>query len=270
MYILVALGFALLLSIMGIFNFAHGAIYMIGAYITYGLIVALGINQWISLLLSMVITGLFGLFLERFCFRPFRGNIGNVVMVSIAIIYILETTVNITLGGSVKAIPHFVSTLFKIGTLSISTDRLVMLVAGVILLLAMFLLIRYSKIGHQMLAIAQDNIGAALQGININKTSAIATAMACGLAALAGSFMGALLCIQPYMGDTVLLKAIAVVILSGIGSMGGLLVGGLVIGFADAILPVYYNAGVSQTVAMAIIFIILILRPKGLFGYELF
>jgi branched-chain amino acid transport system permease protein len=270
MYILVALGFALLLSIMGIFNFAHGAIYMIGAYMTYAFTVLLGINQWISLLLSMLMCGLLGLFLERFCFRPFIGNIDGVVMMTIAIGYILTTTVNVTLGGRVIAVPHFIPSVLQQGYLSVSTDRLVTLVVGGLLLLVMFLIIRYSKVGHQMLAISQDYTGAALQGININLTSGIATAIGCGLAALSGSLMGALLSLYPFMGDTVLLKAIQVVILSGIGSMGGILVGGLIIGTMDAVLPVLTSAPVAQAAGLGIIIIILLFRPKGLFGYELF
>src|ERR1035437_238741 len=88
-YIMVALGFALLLSIMGIFNFAHGAIYMVGAFITFGLVKSLGINQWAGLAMSMAIMGSFGLFLEKFCFRPFAGKAFHVIVMSIALILIL-------------------------------------------------------------------------------------------------------------------------------------------------------------------------------------
>jgi branched-chain amino acid transport system permease protein len=270
MYILVALGFALLLSIMGVFNFAHGAIYMIGAYVTYGFSVELGINQWLALLLSIIFIGIFGLFLERFCFRPFVGNINGVVMMAIAIILILETTINITLGGTVRALPSFVSGVFKTQFFSVSADRLITLLIGGILLVVMTLFIQKSKIGQQMMAIAQDSTGAELQGININRTSAIATMIACSLAALSGSLMGALFSVNPFMGDNVLLKAIQVVVLSGIGSMNGILIAGLIVGFVDATLPVFTNSGVAQAVGFVIIIVILLLRPKGLFGHELF
>jgi branched-chain amino acid transport system permease protein len=107
-YILVALGFALQLSIMGIFNFAHGAVYMMGAYVTYGLVVGLGLNQWVSLILSVILVGASGLFLEKFCFRPFQSQPTRMIVMAIALIIILETAVEVTLGGVTRALPAFI------------------------------------------------------------------------------------------------------------------------------------------------------------------
>src|SRR5512140_754619 len=118
-YILVALGFALQLSIMGIFNFAHGAIYMIGAYVTYGLSVGLGINPWASLLLSVVLVGASGLLLEKFCFRPFLGKPTHMIVMAIALILILETAVEVTLGGVTRALPAFVPGILKLDFVSV-------------------------------------------------------------------------------------------------------------------------------------------------------
>ena len=270
MYILVALGFALLLSIMGIFNFAHGAVYMIGAYVTYGLSVVLGINQWVSLLLSILIVGLFGLFLERFCFRPFTGKPTNVIVMAVALILVLETAVEVTLGGVTRSMPQFVSGIIPMGFVSIEAERLTVLLIGAVLLIVMNLFIQRSRLGQQMLAVAQNKEGAALQGININRTAAIATVLACGMAALSGSLMATLFSLSPFMGNNILLKAIQVVILSGIGSVGGILAGGLIIGAMDAVLPVFMDAHVADLTTIGIVIVILLVRPKGLFGYELF
>ena len=119
-YIMVALGFALLLSIMGIFNFAHGAIYMVGAFITYGLVKSLGINQWAAILISMAIMGSFGLFLEKFCFRRFAGKAFHVIVMSIALILILETAVVVKFGGSNRSLPAFIPGNFTMGVVSVS------------------------------------------------------------------------------------------------------------------------------------------------------
>ncbi len=267
---MVALGFALLLSIMGIFNFAHGAIYMIGAFVTYGLAHSLGLNQWLSVLLSMVLVGGFGLFLERFCFRPFAGKVFNVIVMSIALILILETFVVTQFGGSQRSLPTFLSGDLKIGVVSISADRIMIIGVGLVLLVVLTLLIQKSKIGQQMLAVSQDREGAALIGINVNRTAAIAMVLACVLAALSGSFMSSLYYLGPFMGDSMLLKAIEVVILSGIGSIGGVLVGGVIVGFMDAFLPLYMDPLLAQAITIGIIIVILLVRPKGLFGYELF
>lgn len=269
-YIMVALGLAMLLSIMGIFNFAHGAIYMVGAFITYGLAKPVGINQWAALVIAMIIMGAFGLFLERFCFRPFTGKAFQVIVISVALILILETAVVVTVGGSNRALPSFIPGTLKIGMVSLAIDRVLTLGIGIVLLVLLTLLVKKTKIGQQMLAVAQDREGAVLQGINANRTAAIATAIACILATLSGSLMCSLYFLGPFMGDNMLMKAIEVVILSGIGSFGGILVGGLIIGFMDALLPLYMNPLAAQAITIGIIILILLIRPRGLFGNELF
>jgi len=270
MYILVALGFALVLSIMGIFNFAHGAIYMLGGYICYAFAVLLGFNQWLSLILSVLIVGLFGLFLERFCFRPFSRDVYRVIIMAIAIILILETTVNILLGGTVRSLPAFVEGIIKVRGVSISAERVVAFGIGAVLLFGMHIFIRKTKTGQQMLAIAQEPEGAALQGINVNRISALACLMSCSLAAVAGSLLGAILSLSPFMGNNMLVKAIELVIISGIGSIGGLFFSGLLIGYLDAVLPLFTSGGVADTISLCVIICILLIRPRGLFGYELF
>jgi branched-chain amino acid transport system permease protein len=269
-YIMVALGFALLLSIMGIFNFAHGAIYMVGAFITYGLVKNAGLNQWLAVIISMAIVGAFGLFLERFAFRRFASRPFHVIVMSIALILILETAVVVNFGGSNRALPAFTPGNITFGAISVSNDRMMTLGIGVVLLTAMVLFIQKTRVGQQMLAVSQDREGAALQGINVNRTAAIAMIIACVLAALSGTLMSSLYYLGPYMGDGILMKAIEVVILSGIGSIGGILVGGAIIGFMDAMLPVYIDPLIASAVTIGVIIVILLVRPKGLFGYELF
>ena len=236
-YILVALGFGLQLSIMGIFNFAHGAVYMIGAYVTYGLSVALGLNQWISLLISVILVGASGLFLEKFCFRPFQSKPTHMIVMAIALIMILETAVEVTLGGVTRALPAFVPGIFKVGAIAVDNERVLAFAIGAVLLAALTFLIQKTRIGQQMLAVAQDAEGAALQGIDTHRIAATATVIACATAALSGSLMATIFSMDPFMGDNILLKAIQVVILSGIGSIGGVLVGGLIMGFLNAFCP---------------------------------
>ena len=269
MYILVASGFALVLSIMGVLNFAHGALYMVGGYVCYQLAVEYGLNLWLSLFLAAGIMGLFGLFLERFCFRPFYGDFFRTVIMSIALIFILQTSINLTVGVHVRSLPAFVPGMFKAGGVAVSMERLFTAVIGVGLLFALTLFIRKAKTGQQMLAVAQNSEGAALQGIRIHRVAAIAVALGCALAAVAGSLMGAVFNLNTFMGDLILVKAIQVVILSGIGSIGGVLIGGLIIGTLDSVLPLYTTPAITQTVGMAIIIVLLLIRPQGLFGREM-
>ena len=269
MYILVASGFALVLSIMGVLNFAHGALYMVGGYVCYQLAVIYGLNLWLSLFLAAGIMALFGLFLERFCFRPFYGDFFKTVIMSIALIFILQTSINLTVGVHVRSLPAFVPGMFKAGGVAVSMERLFTAVIGVGLLFALTLFIRKTKTGQQMLAVAQNPEGAALQGIRIHRVAAIAVALGCALAAVAGSLMGAVFNLNTFMGDLILVKAIQVVILSGIGSIGGVLVGGLIIGTLDSVLPLYTTPAITQTVGMTIIIVLLLIRPQGLFGREM-
>jgi len=269
MYILVASGFALVLSIMGVLNFAHGALYMVGGYICYQLAVEYGLNQWFSLLLTAGLMAGVGVFLERFCFRPFFGDVNRTIIVSIALIFIIQTTVNLNSGAQVRSLPSFAPGMLKFGVISVSWERVVTAAMGVGLLLGLTLFIRKTKTGQQMLAVSQDSEGAALQGIRIHRVSAIALAIGCALAAVAGSFMGAVFDLNSTMGDLMLVKAIQVVILSGIGSIGGVLVGGLIIGTLDSVLPLYTTPSITQTIGLTIIIVLLLLRPQGLFGREM-
>jgi branched-chain amino acid transport system permease protein len=269
MYILAASGFALVLSIMGVLNFAHGALYMVGGYVCYQLAIEYGLNLWLSLFLAAAIMALFGLFLERFCFRPFYGDFFKSVIMSIALILIFETSINLTVGVHVRSLPAFVPGMFKAGGIAVSMERLVTAAIGVGLLFGLTIFIRKTKTGQQMLAVAQDSEGAALQGIRIHRTAAIAMALGCALAAVAGSLMGAIFDLNTFMGDLILVKAIQVVILSGIGSIGGVLIGGLIIGTLDSVLPLYITPAITQTTGLAIIIVLLLIRPQGLFGREM-
>ena len=269
MYILAASGFALVLSIMGVLNFAHGALYMVGGYVCYQLAIEYGLNQWLSLFLAAGIMALFGLFLERFCFRPFYGDFFSSVIMSIALIFILQTSINLTVGVHVRSLPAFVPGMFKAGDVAVSMERLFTAAMGVALLFGLTLFIRKTKTGQQMLAVAQDSEGAALQGIRIHRVAAIAMALGCALAAVAGSLMGAIFDLNTFMGDLILVKAIQVVILSGIGSIGGVLIGGLIIGSLDSVLPLYTTPAITQPSGLAIIIVLLLIRPQGLFGREM-
>lgn len=269
MYVLAAAGFALVLSIMNILNFAHGAIYMVGGFLCYEFSVGYGLNQWLALALSAASMALFGLFLERFLFRRFYGDFFSTIIVSIAVIFVLQTTINLTVAVNVRALPTFAPGSLNLGNTTISMERLVTAAIGVALLAAMVVFVRVSRTGQQMLAVAQDAEGAALQGIRIHRLAAIAMAAGCATAAIAGSFMGAVFDLNSTMGDLILVKVMQVVILSGIGSLGGILIGGLVIGSVDSILPLFTTPAITQAVGVAIVIALLLVKPQGLFGREM-
>ncbi|MBP1707421.1 MAG: inner-rane translocator [Chloroflexi bacterium] len=268
MYIVVALGFAFLFNILGVLNLAHGAVYMAGAYMCYALAVRLGINPWIGMVLAVIVMGLLGLFLEKFAFRPVASDQNRVIVVCVGISVILQTSVNVVVGKTVDKLPAFVSGIITVGPVSFGAGRLATFLIGGALLAFMIWFINNTQRGQQMQAVSQNMVAAALHGINVHRISGIATVIAFALAVIAGCLMGALLNLNAFMGDAILLKAIIILILGGIGSIGGIFFGGIIIGGLDAVLPVFLEGAMSDAIALAIIIAILIVRPQGLFGHE--
>jgi branched-chain amino acid transport system permease protein len=268
MYILVALGFVFLFNMLGILNLAHGAIYMIGGYLGFLFVSALGFNPWVALLLSTVIIAALGLFLERFCFRPFVKDMNRLIMVCIAIAVILQTTVNIIAGTKTATIPAFVEGVLRVGSFSVSYERIITFVIGAALLGIVIWFVNRTKWGQQMQAISQDMEAAFLQGIKVHNVSAIATVIGCALAAVAGCLIGAYLNLWPFMGDSMLIKVLILVILAGIGSIGGIIITGLVLGGLDSVLPLAMSGAASEAITIVLVVVLLLIRPQGFFGRE--
>jgi branched-chain amino acid transport system permease protein len=269
MYILVALGFAFLFNMLGILNLAHGAIYMLGGYIGLALISSIGINSWAALIITAVIIGAFGVFLERFNFRPFVGDFNRIVMVCVAITVILQTGVNIIVGTQILSLPPFAEGVLRFGPASVSYERIVTFAVGAVLLGLTIWFVNGTRWGQQMQAISQDLQGASLQGINVHRVSALASFIGCALAAVAGCLIGAYLGLGPFMGDFMLVKILMLVFLAGIGSISGIFIAGLVLGALDSVLPLLTSGAASDAIAVAIVVVLLLIRPQGFFGHEL-
>lgn len=266
-YVLVALGFALVFSVMRIMNFAHGTIYMIGGFVCYNFWVPLGLGPWLSLPLTMLVMGLFGLFIERFCFRPFQRDFEKATVMAIALVIILKTGADLTVGPLGKSMPALVVGSIRAGGVTFGADRLMVLFIAAILLTALTLLIQKTKTGQAMLAIAHDPDAASLMGINTSRISALVCAAGCGLAGLAGGLVGSVLVLHVSIADTMLVKVIGVVILAGIGSIGGIWAGGLTMGAVDALGAYFLPNVVSDPLGLALVVFILVIRPQGILGH---
>jgi branched-chain amino acid transport system permease protein len=267
-YILIALGLTLVLSIMGIVQISHGEIYMIGAYCVYYAVTAMGFNYFGAIIAATIIVGLFGVFLERVCFRPFRADPDRAMTVAISLILILQNFILFLAGGNPRSYRSPIAGVIQVFGISLAWNRLIIVLVGLGLLIALFLFIRYSRIGQAMLAISQERDGAALQGINIDRISAVAMFLGCGLAAIAGALIGSLFSISPTMGSFALMKGIAVIILGGLGSIPGAVLGGAILGLIDGVLPALTSTYTAGLVGFAIIIIILLFRPQGIWGHE--
>jgi branched-chain amino acid transport system permease protein len=267
-YVLVALGLTLVFGIMRVVQFAHGEIYMLGAHAVYYACVILGINILVSFIISAVSMSLLGMLIERFLFRKFRDQIEPSIIVAIGLILLLQTLAVVAFGSSEKNIPRLISGVLVLGDIRISWDRVLAVIIGAALMFALYLFIRGTRTGQAMVAISQDTAAATLQGINVNRVSSITMAIGCALAAIAGGLMGSIFTVEPFMGSFAISKGLAVIILGGLGSIPGAVAGGLILGLIDGVVSLYYSTSVAHIIGFACIVIILILRPKGLMGYE--
>ncbi len=267
-YVLVALGLTIVFSIMGIMQFAHGEIYMLGAYCTYYVSVVRGMNVFVSLAIAAVALGLGGILLEKFLFRRFRGQIESGMIVAIGLIVLLQTVAAVSFGTQDKWVPTIVKGVLKIWVIRLAWDRAISVFIAIALVLLLFLFIRMTKLGQAMVAIAQDRDAATLHGVDVNRVSSFTMAIGCALAAVAGGLMGAIFQVEPYMGGFPMGKGIAVIILGGLGSIWGAVIGGLILGFVDGLVPLWANTTVASIIGFLVIIVILIVKPQGLLGHD--
>lgn len=266
-YILVSLGLTLVMSIMNIVQLAHGEIYMISAYIMYFLLISCGFPFWSSFGITVVLIGVGGIFLERIFFRPFFEKPDRALIISVGLILALQNIVLSIAGGVPRSFDSPLQGVFKIGRICLSWERVGIILLSLVLVGVLFLFLKKTKTGLAMMAIPQDRIGAQLQGIDIEKLSAMAMAIGCALAAVAGVSVGALFSISPTIGSFALMKGIAVIILGGLGSLKGAVLGGLILGLMDGIVPLFSSPYTSNILTLATVVIILLIKPEGLLGH---
>jgi branched-chain amino acid transport system permease protein len=267
-YVLVALGLTLVLSIVNIVNMAHGEFYMIGAYCMYYLASRLGLDFFLSMVIATTVVGGLGIVVERLGFRPLQGDPDRSMIVSIGLMLALQNVMLALAGGIPKSIKGPYSGVVRIGSATISWDRLIIVLVAIVLVGALFIFIRMSKTGQAMRAISEDRDAASLQGISINRISATAMCMGCGLAAIAGALVGSIFAVSPTMGSFALMKGIGVIILGGLGSLAGAVFGGFIIGMIDGIVPVYTSGYAASVISFAMVILILLVRPQGILGHE--
>ena len=267
-YILMGMGFAFILNLLGIFNLAHGAIFMSAAYGCYLLVVKLGLPGFVAFPLTVLAAAAFGIIVERFLFRPMKADFNRTIMICIALSTILVTTFNRFLGTNALSIPSFIKGTTKFGSYPVETDRILAFGIGVVMLVAIILFVDRSRWGARMQAVTQNREGAALQGIRFSQVAAIACAVGFGLAAIGGVFTGALYNLTPFIGDVSLIKVLMLVILAGLGSFNGIFYVGALLGVLYGALPVVLNGAGVDALASIMVLALLVIRPKGFFGHE--
>lgn len=264
--ILMALGFTLIFGIMRIINFAHGELYMVSAFLVYLLFGSLGWNYYLVVLLASVAVGLFGAALERVLFRPFIGRELNGMIMALAISITLQATAFILFGPDEHSVERPISGVIQFGTVMVSRDRLAVGLIALFILGVFYLLMRYTKVGLAMRAVVQDEEIASIHGVRPKIIHPLAFGLGAMLAGFAGALMAPIYTIYPYMGAQPMLKAFIVVILGGLGSIPGAVLGGVILGLAESIFATLIDTTVATMVSFGIVVVILLVKPTGLLG----
>ena len=267
-YILLATGLNIIFGVMKLVNFAHGQLLMIGAYIAFTVATVSGLNAYLAILVAMGAVALIGVGLERFTFRKVLGTDKlNEIFVSLGLIYVFENAATLLWGNTTRQIPSPLQGLqLSLGQIIVSYDRLSSILIVVVILVALFLLLKKTKMGLAMRATSQKSSASMLMGVNIEKVYIFTFALGAALAGAAGALYGILFNFSPTIGALPTIKAFAIIIIGGLGSIPGAVVGGLLYGIAENT-AVYLLGGVWQdAVAFALLIIVLVIKPTGIFG----
>ena len=267
-YMLVAMGLTLILSIMSMINFAHGELYMLGGFAVYVMFQRFGYNYWVGVIAGVAVAVLMGVLLERTVFRPLRKELLPASFAALGIGMILQTVSLMVFGPLEKDVVTVFQGVINISGVFIPMEKLVIVLGSLAVIGAIIIFVNHFRAGQALQAVAQDSEAAALMGININRINALGFGIGCGLAAIAGGLIAPLYYVSPYMGMAPLLKAFNVIIIGGLGSIPGAVLGSFLLGFIDQF-SLTYMGYVGNLFGFLLIVLFLLFRPTGLLGREL-
>lgn len=265
-YVLMAIGFTLVFGIMRIVNFAHGEFYMVGAFVFAILYGSYDLPVAVSLVCAVASTAALGLALEHAIFSRFRGNELNGMIASVGIAMIMQNTALLIWGPSPRSVPAVVSGVLSIGNLVFPWSRLAVIAGAAIAVGLLYLLIAHTQLGRAMRAVAQDSEIALVQGIRVDVIFPFAFALGVGLAGLAGALMAPVLSVSPFVGLAPTLKAFVIVVIGGLGSVPGAVLGGLLIGLIESFAGTFMSAALAEILQFLVVIAIILIRPWGLLG----
>lgn len=272
-YALIALGYTMVYGIVTLINFAHGDIMMMGAYAGYFVLVALGASSGgfaAALLVAMVFCGFLGVAIERLAYRPLRNAPRlNSLITAIAVELILQNMMRVLpfAGPDPKQFPALNVPAIVIGPVSIPGIKALVIIASVLLMLALHVLVNYTRTGKAMRSVSYDMQASSLMGINVNKTIAVTFAIGSVLAGAGGVlYASAYPQVDPLMGYMPGLKAFVAAVLGGIGSIPGAMIGGVILGIAETMTKGYGPSQYADAISFGILILILLVKPTGLLG----
>jgi branched-chain amino acid transport system permease protein len=265
-YALVALGLTLVYGILHIPNFSHGALFMVGAYAAFFVAGTLGANYWVALVAAALITALIAVLSERLVFDRLRNAPPlHDMIAAIGLLLFFEAVAQAIWGADFHRLaPPYPGILRVAGTV-LPIQRALIIGAALALMLGLHFFLKRTVMGSTIVAMAQNRDGASLVGIDLTRVSMLTFAISGALAAIAAVLFAPINLVFPGMGNLVILKAFVIIILGGMGSVPGAIVGGMVIGFAESFGAFYISTDMKDIIAFALLVLILSIRPEGLF-----
>lgn len=268
-YALLALGYTMVYGIIKLINFAHGDLYMMGAFIGYYLINAFKMNFFVALVLTMGLTALLGVIIEFLAYRPLRNSTRIAALITaIGVSFLLEYGMVYFVGANTRAFPQALETVrYHLGPVTVTNVQLTILAVSIVLMLGLNFIVKQTKMGKAMRAVSVDSDAAQLMGINVNRTISFTFALGSALAGAAGCLIGLYYnAIDPLMGMTPGIKAFVAAVLGGIGIIPGAAIGGFVIGLLETFSVSIGLSSFKDAIVYAILIIILLVRPAGILG----
>jgi branched-chain amino acid transport system permease protein len=264
-YALLAIGLSLVFGVAGIANLAHGEFYMLGAYVVWLFYGLRGVNYVAAVLLAMLLVGGFGIVIERGIFKPLRGNVLGVAIISVGLLFILQVLVGQIWGlGYPKRVDDPIMGALNIHGVTIGWQRVIVISAAVFLLGMLWAFLQRTKLGRAIRASAEDSEAASLQGISINRSATLAMGIGSALTGAAGALMSPVSAVHPYMGHMALLIALIVVIVGGVGNLKGTVLTAILFGFLYTVITTFLDAVIANIASVLFMVILLAIKPGGL------
>jgi branched-chain amino acid transport system permease protein len=271
-YALLALGYTMVYGIIQLINFAHGEIYMIGAFAGFYSSTTLGLSLIPTLFIAMIASGLAGIIIEKIAYKPLRNSPRITLLITaIGVSLFLQNGMRILVGSNPKPFPDLINAgSINIGSIQIEWKTIFMIAVSAALVLILQFIVYKTKVGKAMRASSQDMEAASLMGINVNNTISLTFAIGSALAGIAGVLVAiSYPSITPYMGVMPGLKSFVAAVLGGIGSIPGALLGGVAIGVIETFSKAYISTNFSDAIVFGVLIIILLIKPSGLLGKKI-
>ena len=268
-YALIALGYTMIYGIIKLINFAHGDIYMIGAYFGFFATTQLGVGFIPAIIIAMAGAAVVGIIIERIAYRPMRNAPRIAILITaIGVSFLLEYGMIVFVSPQPRTFPAvFTPTVYHMGPLVANSQQLVILISAIILMVTLSYIVNSTKAGKAMRAVSFDADAARLMGINIDKVISMTFALGSALAAAGGVLVGVYYnSIDPLMGMMPGLKAFVAAVLGGIGIIPGAMMGGIILGVVEAMVSGFLSSTFRDAAAFGILILILLYKPAGLLG----